>query len=106
MAQITDNRPLTPEILTAAGWKEEENTFFHIGFSKNIDDEKFGRTEDFDAYMVVVFRKFPKSKTYHVQFDVARTLGDSFHTNFKRNITIGELNTLLDIAKLSKYKIK
>ena len=54
MAQITDNRPLTPEILTAAGWKEEENTFFNIGFSKDIDDEKFGKTEDFDAYMVII----------------------------------------------------
>ena len=102
---MTDNRLLTPEILAAAGWKEEENTFYHIGFSKDIDDEKFGRTEDFDAYMVIVFRKFPKSKTYHVQFDVARTLGDSFHTNFKRNITVGEFNTLLDIVKLQKFKI-
>ena len=105
MAQITDNRPLTPEILTTARWKEEENTFFHVGFSKDIDDERFG-IKDFDAYMVVVFRKFPKSKSYHVQFDVARTLGDSFHMNFKRNITVGEFNTLLDIVKLSQYKIK
>lgn len=104
-AEMKDTRQLTPEILAAAGWKEVENTFFHIGFSKDIDDERFGRTEGFDAYMVVVFRKFPKSKTYHVQFDVARTLYDSFHTNFKRNITVGEFNTLLDIVKLEKFKI-
>ncbi len=78
---------------------------FHIGFSKNIDGERFGKTEDFDAYMIVVFRKFPKHNTYHVQFDVERILGDSFHTNFKRNITVGEFNTLLDIVKLNKFKL-
>lgn len=105
MAQITDNRPLTPEILTAAGWKEEKNDFFHLTFSKDIDDEKFDKTGDFDAYMVVDFRKFPKINN-HVKFDVERTLGDSFHTNFKRNITVGEFNTLLDIVKLDKFKIK
>ncbi len=29
-----DTRILTPEILTAAGWKEEENTFFISVFLK------------------------------------------------------------------------
>lgn len=100
-----NNRPLTPEILTAAGWKEEKNDFFHFAFSKDIDDEKFDKTGDFDAYMVVDFMKFPKSKN-HVKFDVERTFGDSFHANFKRNITVGEFNMLLDIVKLGKYKIK
>ena len=99
-----DTRTLTPEILTAAGWKEEKNDFFHFAFSKDIDDEKFDRTADFNAYMVVDFRKVPKNKNY-VKFDVERTLGDSFHIDFKRNITVGEFNTLLNIVKLNKFKL-
>lgn len=36
--QNTDTRTLTPEIHAAAEWEEEENTFSHVGFSKDIDE--------------------------------------------------------------------
>ena len=104
-AEMTDTRPLTPEILTEQGWEKGEDTPFGVYFRKDLD-EPFMRNTDFCAYMLVRFRKFPNSTQYHVQFDIERAIGDSIRSTFKRNITVGEFNTLLDIVKLEKFKIK
>lgn len=95
---------LSPEILANAGWDKAEETPYHISYTKDLD-EQFGHT-DFCAYMSVKFRIFPESSQYHVQFDIERTVGDSIKTHFKRQITVREFNTLLDIVKLEKFKIK
>lgn len=98
------NRTLTPEILAEHGWDKVEETPYHISYTKDLD-EQFGHT-DFCAYMSVKFRSFPESDQYHVQFDIERTVGDGIRTNFKRQITVREFNTLLAIADLKKFKIK
>ena len=99
--QNTDTRPLTPEILTEQGWKIDEETSFYSCLLKDLD-EVYCNEDDFTAYMMI---KFGKKRDY-VRFDIERDLGDSIRTNFKRKITVEEFNTLLDIVKLEKYKIK
>jgi len=98
---MTDNRLLTPEILTKQGWKIDEETLFYSFLSKDLD-EVYCEDEDFCAYMMV---KFGKKQNY-VRFDIERNLGDSIRTNFKRKITVEEFNTILDIVNLQKFKIK
>lgn len=98
---MTDTRPLTPEILTAAGWKIDEETSFYSCLSKDLD-EVYCNEDDFTAYMMIRFGK----KQDYVRFDIERDIGDSIRTNFKRKITIGEFNALLDIVGLQKFKIK
>lgn len=102
---MTDNRPLTPEILAAAGWEKVEETPHHIAYFKELD-EAFGKTSDFPAFISVVFRKFPNGENYHVQVDTYRTLNDNIHANFRRQITVEEFNKVLELVKLEKCKIK
>lgn len=101
---MTCNRALTPAILAEHGWDKAEETPYHISYTKDLD-EQFGHT-DFCAYMSVKFRSSPESDQYHVLLDIERTVGDSIKTHFKRQITVREFNSLLDIVKLGKFKIK
>jgi hypothetical protein len=97
---MTDNRPLTPEILANAGWQQGEDTPYHVCYSLDLDED-FGKETDFAAFMMVSFAK----KRKNVKFDIERTFGDSIRSTFRRQITVGEFNTLLDIVKLEKYKL-
>ena len=73
--QNTDERTLTPEILTAAGWKKEEESPISVSYSIDLDED-FGKDEtDFSAFMMVVFRKFPNINERHILFDIERTFG-------------------------------
>ena len=97
---MTTQDKLTPEILTEQGWKIDEETSFYTCLSKDLY-EVYCNEDDFNAYMMIKFGK----KLDYVRFDIERDLGDSIRTNFKRKITVGEFNTLLDIVKLEKFKI-
>lgn len=96
-----DNRPLTPEILANAGWQKGEDTPHHVYYSLDLDED-FGKETDFCAFMTV---RFVKQRDI-VGFDIERTFGDSIRSTFRRKITVEEFNTLLDIVKLEKFKIK
>lgn len=97
---MTD-KPLTPEILANAGWQKGEDTPHHVCYSLDLEED-FGKETDFAAFMMVTFVK----KREIVKFDIERTFGDSIRSTFRRQLTVGELNMLLDIVKLNKFQIK
>lgn len=92
---MTIQDKLTPEILTAAGWVRK-----NIG-SERVVDCSIDISEDGVEFMLVTFRL----NTNHTNFDVYSN-ADNFRTSFKRELSVGEFNTLLEIVKLNKYKIK
>ena len=84
---FNDNkRPLTPEILTEAGWKKKHENDAVVNFEKEVDD----------VYFNLDFRN--RIKKIDIQVD-----------NYLKArldiITVGEFNTLLDIVKLQKFQI-
>lgn len=80
---MRDNRPLTPEILRAAGYKK----LFNGSYVKEIDNAK----------MEIIFNNIGELSIFYNPYIKLKALDP---------ITVGEFNTLLDIVKLSKYKIK
>lgn len=90
---MADNRPLTHEILAAAGWGRKNIGSERVDCSIDI-------SEDGVEFMLVTFRL----NNNHTNFDVYRN-ADNFRTSFKRAITVGEFNTLLDIVGLQQFKI-
>lgn len=83
----TDERPLTPEILTAAGWIKWHENDAVVNFEKEVDDVCFN----------LDFRKRIKKIDIQVDNCIKARLN---------NVTVMEFNTLLDIVKLNKFKIK
>ena len=81
-----DNRPMTHEILTAAGWKKWHENEAVVSFEKEVDD----------VYFNLDFRKRIKKIDIQVDNCIKARLDI---------ITVGEFNTLLDIVKLQKFKI-
>lgn len=97
----TDDRPLTPEILTENGWEKEGDTSLYVFYTLTLD-ENFDSDPNFYAYILLAIGK----RDNCLKLDIERTLGDSIHAIFGHQITVGEFNTLLDIVKLEKFKIK
>lgn len=84
---MTTQDKLTPEILTAAGWKIRHENEAVVNFEKEIDD----------VYFNLDFRKRIKKIDIQVDNCIKARL---------EIITVGEFNTLLEIVKLNKFKIK
>ena len=95
MAQITDNRPLTPEILTAARWDDLVLTKTEKVFEKRLFDPSVKMT----SFVKVSLR--PICDKIKINFSDKNTSGEIF----TKLITVGEFNTLLDIVGLEKFKI-
>lgn len=100
LRKIKDTRPLTPEILTAAGWRKVDDTPYHVCWSLDFDED-LGNVTDYAAFMMVTFGKLREI----VKLEIERTFGDCIRSLFRRKITVGEFNTLLDIVGLTKFKI-
>lgn len=82
-----DTRPLTPEILTAAGYTKRHENEAVANFEKCVDE----------VLVEIDWRK--RINKIDVQCDdVIKTRVDI--------ITVGEFNALLDIVKLQKFQIK
>lgn len=96
-----DDRPLTPEILTAAGWEKGGETSLYVFYTLKLD-ENFDYDTNFYAYIQLAIGK----RDNCLKLDIERTLGDNIYATFKNQITVEEFNTLLDIVKLDKFKIK
>ncbi len=96
-----DNRSLTPEILTAAGWEKGGDTSLYVFYTLTLD-ENFDYDTNFYAYIQLAIGK----RDNCLKLDIERTLGDSIHATFRHQITVGEFNTLLEIVKLQKFQIK
>ena len=98
-AKMKNNRSLTPEILTAAGW--ECNVSRNHPYKRQFRKEG----ERFDEFCCdVMFVVFEEGKVSVYVYDDTT----DHKADFRRNgqITVGEFNTLLDIVKLQKFKIK
>lgn len=106
---MTDNIPLTPEILIAVGYVKDGNDSFDVVNDINDGYKNYRRISlkisDGDCQLKTIFRKYANSNEYLI----------GIKGNFKqkeikipasRQITVGEFNTLLDIVKLDKFKIK
>ena len=91
--RIMDARPLTPEILTSARWERTNIGIDRVNCSIDI-------SEDGVEFMLVTFRL----SNNHTNFDVYRK-ADNFRSSFKRAISVGEFNTLLEIVGLTKFQI-
>lgn len=99
ITQKTDNRPLAPEILTAAGWRK--NVSRDLPYKQQFRKEG----ERFNEYCAdVAFLVFEKNKVSFYYYD--DTTDQKADIRIPKNITVGEFNTLLDIVKLAKFKIK
>lgn len=94
----TDDRPLTPEILAAAGWKCNVNRNHPYKRQFRKEGERFNEF-CFDVMFVV----FEEGKVSVYYYDDTT----DHKADFRRNgqITVEEFNTLLDIVKLSKFQI-
>ena len=99
MAQITDNRPLTPEILTAAGWKSNINRRYPYKQQFRKEGERFN-----EYCADVAFVIFEENKVSFYYYD--DTTDQKADIRIPKNITVNEFNMLLDIVKLEKFKIK
>ena len=89
--------PLTPEILAAAGWKEA------------TVKQSFCR--EFDRYVEHGDGLIKRiSVTFRTRINIIAIDYSHYDTVLRvvkpLPITVGEFNTLLDIVKLEKYKIK
>ena len=82
-----DTRPLTPEILTAAGWEKKFENIAVVHLEREDDDEYFN----------VDYRGRVKQIDIQIQGRLYAKIG---------LITVGEFNTLLGIVKLQKFQIK
>lgn len=81
-AKMKNNRPLTPEILTANGWK----VWYTGSYTKEIADGK----------MEIIFNNIGELSIFYNPYIKLKALDQ---------ITVMEFNTLLDIVKLTKFKI-
>lgn len=95
-AAMRDNRPLTPEILTAAGWDDLVLTKTEKVFEKRLFDPSVKMT----SFVKVSLR--PLCDKIKINFTDKNASGEIF----TKLITIGEFNTLLGIVKLNKFQIK
>lgn len=106
---MTTQDKLTPEILTAAGYVKDDNDSFEIVNDINDDYKNYRRISlilsDGDCQLKTIFRKYANSNEYLIGIK-----GNFNQKEIKipssRQITVGEFNTLLDIVKLNKFKIK
>lgn len=94
--QNTDNRPLSPEILTAAKWDELVSTKTFKVYKKSVFDSSVKMT----SFVKVTLH--PLCKKITIDFSDKNAVGNIF----TELITVGEFNTLLDIVGLSKFQIK
>lgn len=85
----TDDRPLTPEILTAAGWAKI-GKISNTGFRKNFEPIEIYISIG-EELIIRVFDDYRVNPLHELTLNI---------------ITVGEFNTLLDIVKLDKFKIK
>lgn len=76
------HEPLTPKILTANGWK----AWYTGSYTREIDDGK----------MEIVFNNIGELSIFYNPYIKLKALDQ---------ITVMEFNTLLDIVKLTKFKI-
>ena len=90
------NEPLTPEILTAAGWDDLVLTKAEKVFEKIFFDPSVKMT----SLVKVSLR--PLCNKIKIDFSDKNAYGEIF----TKLITVGEFNTILDIVKLEKFKIK
>ena len=81
-AKMKNNRSLTPEILTANGWK----VWYTGSYTKEIADGK----------MEIIFNNIGELSIFYNPYIKLKALDQ---------ITVMEFNTLLDIVKLTKFKI-
>ena len=81
----TDDRPLTPEILAAAGWKSNINRRYPYKQQFRKEGERFNKV------------------SFYYYDDTTDQKAD---IRIPKNITVNEFNMLLDIVKLEKFKIK
>ena len=88
--QNTDDRPLTPEILTVAGWSEQHCESKARQFDKVLDDLNIFSIRFLNESITLDY-----SDGKHV-----------LRTVIQKQITVGEFNTLLGIVELEKFKIK
>lgn len=96
ITQKTDNSPLTPEILTAAGWDE----LVKISTFKVYEKRFFDPSVKMTSFVKVTLH--PLCKKITIDFSDKNVVGNIF----TELITVGEFNTLLDIVGLSKFQIK
>lgn len=92
----TDERPLTSEILTAAGWDDLVNISTYKVYKKTI----FDPSVKISYWIKVILHLHCERIT--IDFTDKNAVGKIF----TKPITVGEFNTLLDIVKLEKFKIK
>ena len=95
----TDNRPLTPEILTAAGWESNINRRYPYKRQFRKEGERFN-----EYCADVAFVIFEENKVSFYYYD--DTTDQKADIRIPKNITVNEFNMLLDIVKLEKFKIK
>lgn len=102
-------RPLTPEILAAAGYVKDGNDSFEVVDDINDDYKNYRRISlkisDGDCQLKTILRKYANSNEYLVGIEGKFKQKEIKIPSF-RQITVGEFNTLLDIVKLEKFKIK
>lgn len=92
----TLHEPLTPEILTAAGWDDLVLTKVEKVFKKIFFDPSVKMT----SFVKVSLR--PLCGKIKIYFNDKNASGEIF----TKLITVEEFNTLLDIVKLQKFQIK
>lgn len=92
-----DNRPLTPEILTSAGWDDLVKTSTFKVYKKSYFDPSVKMT----SWVKVTLH----CEKITIAFSDKNAVGEIF-TKLTKLITVGEFNTLLDIVKLQKFQIK
>lgn len=106
---MTDTRPLTPEILTAAGYVKDGNDSFDVVNDINDDYKNYRRISlkisDCDCQLKTNFRKYANSNEYLLELKGIFKQKE-IKIPASRQITVGEFNTLLDIVKLQKFQIK
>ncbi|MBQ3690884.1 MAG: hypothetical protein II937_13635 [Bacteroidales bacterium] len=95
----TDDRPLTPEILAAAGWKSNINRRYPYKQQFRKEGERFN-----EYCADVAFVIFEENKVSFYYYD--DTTDQKADIRIPKNITVNEFNMLLDIVKLEKFKIK
>lgn len=90
-----DNRPLSPEILMAAGWKEVPSEL------KQSEFDKYEEIEDgIINCFAIIFR--PSINRIALEYSNGST---SLRLVKPAPITVEEFNKLLEIVKLIKFKI-
>lgn len=109
LAEIANNRPLTPEKLAAAGYVKDGNDSFEVVDDINDDYKNYRRISlkisDDDCQLKTIFRKYANSNEYLLELK-GKFKQKEIKIPASRQITVGEFNTLLDIVKLEKFKIK